>query len=424
MGFAEQFKGKIREKFSSQFVRNISWLGSSELILRFVRLGVTVVLARLLSPDDFGLAAIVSAVSEFTRVFIDVGVNAKIIQADEAEVEELSNSGYWLNWVVFVGIFLLQCLASFPISSIYNNSSLIPLICVSGLPYLIWPLSSIKLARIHRDNNLKITAIHNVVQNSLSHILTIIFALLNFHVWALVLPWIITAPIGVYIYYVSHQWRPTSAFTTKHWKEILGFGKDILGVQLLKTLRNNLDYLIVGRSLGLQALGIYYFGFNAGLGISLSVINALGTATFPYLCAVRSDLAKFKQRYFSTLKKIAFVIIPLVFLQVSLAPFYVPIVFGQKWVVAIPVLSLVCLSALPRPFADAASQLLVASGKPHLVLRWDVLFTILFTGALVIAVRWQGQAVGVASAVLIVHLISLPLFTLWATYYTFPKLKH
>lgn len=422
MNFAEQFRGKIREKFSSQFVRNVGWLSSSELILRIVRLGVTVVLARLLSSDDYGLAAIVSAVSEFTRVFIDVGVNSKIIQADKAEVEELSNSGYWLNWVVFVGLFFLQCLAAFPISLIYNNSTLIPLICVSGLCYLIWPFSSIKLARIHRDNNLKITAIHNVIQNSLSHILTIIFALLHFGVWAIVLPWVITAPVGVYIYYVSHPWRPTSAFTTKHWGEILSFGKNILGVQLLRTLRNNLDYLIVGRFLGLQALGIYYFGFNAGLGISLSIIGALGTATFPYLCAVRSDFTKFRQRYFSSLKKIAFVIIPLVFLQVSLAPFYVPIVFGQKWVVAIPVLILICLSALPRPFADAASQLLVASDKPHLALRWDVLFTTLFIGALMIGVQWQ--AVGVASAVLIVHLISMPLFTLWATYYTFPKLKH
>ena len=421
MSFAEQFRGKIREQLSSQFVRNVGWLGSSELILRVVRLGVTVVLARLLSPDDYGLAAIVSAVSEFTRVFIDVGVNAKIIQADEAEVEELSNSGYWLNWIIFVGLFFLQCLVAFPISLAYNNSTLIPLICVSGLPYLIWPFSSIKLARIHRDNNLKITAIHNVVQNSLSHILTIVFALLNFHVWAIVLPWVITAPIGVYIYYANHQWRPTSAFTTKHWKEILSFGKNILGVQLLKTLRNNLDYLIVGRFLGIQALGLYYFGFNAGLGISLSVISALGTATFPYLCAVRSDPVKFKQRYFGSLKKIAFVIIPLVFLQVSLAPLYVPIVFGQKWVVAIPVLILICLSALPRPFADAASQLLVASDKPHLVLRWDVLFTTLFIGALTIGVQWQ--AVGVASAVLIVHLISMPLFTLWATYYTFPPIK-
>ncbi len=422
MSFAEQFRGKIREKFSSQFVRNIGWLGSSELILRIVRLGVTVVLAHLLNPYDYGLAAIVSAVTEFTRVFIDVGVNSKIIQADEAEVEELSNSGYWLNWIVFVGLFFLQCLAAFPISWAYKDSTLIPLVCVAGLPYLIWPFSSIKLARIHRDNNLKITAIHNVIQNSLSHILSIIFALLNFHVWAVVLPWVLTAPVGVYIYCVSHSWRPTSTFTTKHWKEILSFGKNILGVQLLRTLRNNLDYLLVGRFLGIQALGLYYFGFNAGLGISLSIISALGTATFPYLCAVRSDYAKFKQRYLSSLRTIAFMIIPLIFLQVSLAPFYVPIVFGQKWVVAIPVLILICLSALPRPFADAASQLLVASNKPHLVLRWDVLFTTLFIGALMIGVQWQ--AVGVAAAVLIVHLISMPLFTLWATYYTFPKLKH
>ena len=106
----------------------------------------------------------------------------------------------------------------------------------------------------------------------------------------------------------------------------------------------------------------------------------------------------------------------------SLAPIYVPILFSPKWVVAVPVLMLICLSAIPRPFADAASQLLIAIDKPHLVLRWDVLFSVLFLAALLIGVQWQ--AVGVAAAVLIVHLIAMPLFTLWATYFVFPRLKH
>ena len=372
MGFIEQLSSKVRGKFSSQFIRNISWLGLSELIPRICRLGVVVVLARFLTSYDYGLVAIVLAVSEFTRVFMDFGVNAKIIQADDANVEELSNSGYWLNWVIFVSLFIIQILVAFPVAWFYRDNQLILPICVGGIPYLIWPWVAVKNALIQRENRLKITAIHNTVQNSLSYILSAVLASQHFGLWSILLPGVLVAPIGAVIYNINHDWQPTSGFTTHRWGEIIGFGKNILGGQFLTAVRNNLDYLIVGRFLGIEQLGIYFFGFNAGLGISLSVISALGTATFPYFCEARSEFAKLKQRYQNSLKTIAFVIVPLVLLQVSLAPIYVPILFSPKWVVAVPVLMLICLSAIPRPFAGAASQLLVAVDRPHLVLRWDI----------------------------------------------------
>ena len=185
MGFIEQLSSKVRGKFSSQFIRNISWLGLSELIPRICRLGVVVVLARFLTSYDYGLAAIVLAVSEFTRVFMDFGVNAKIIQADDANVEELSNSGYWLNWVIFVSLFIIQILVAFPVAWFYRDNQLILPICVGGIPYLIWPWVAVKNALIQRENRLKITAIHNTVQNSLSYILSAVLASQHFGLWSI-----------------------------------------------------------------------------------------------------------------------------------------------------------------------------------------------------------------------------------------------
>lgn len=410
---------KLKNKLSSQFIRNLGWLGMAELIPRIVRLGVTVILARYLTPYDYGLAAIVAAVGEFARVFMGVGIDAKIIQAEEHELETLCNSGYWLNWIVYIGIFIFQCVAAFPVSWFYHDSQLILPICVSAIVYLIWPIAAIQCNLIIKENRLKICAINNIVKNLISYILTAVFAILGMGIWSFVLPFILVTPIEIFIYYNNHSWRPTTGFTINHWQEIFSFGKNLLGVQLLKALRNNLDYLIVGRFLGIKDLGLYFFGFNAGLGISLSIITALNTALFPHLCAARSDWFKFKSRYFSSLKTIGIIIIPFVLLQSSLAPLYVPIFFGQKWIAAIPILMLICLSAIPRPFADAASQLLVAIGKPNLDLRWNILFTAIFAGALIIGVHWQ--ALGVATAVLLVHVICLPLFTLWATRYVFHK---
>lgn len=419
MSFIGQSISKLKEKLSSQFIRNLGWLGLAELIPRIFRLGVTVVLARFLTPYDYGLAAILAIVGEFARVFTEVGIGAKIIQAEQQELENICNSAYWLNWIIYLGLFIIQCLVSFPISWFYHETQLVILISVAALPYLIWPIAAINCKLMLKQNNLKIFAVTNTFKNSASHILTVIFAVLDFGVWSIIMPWIVLAPIEVYIYYTNYSWHPSTGFTTKYWHDIFRFGKNIFGTYLLKTLRNNLDYLIVGRFLGIQELGLYYFGFNAGLGISLSAISALNTALYPQLCAIRSNSTELKKFYFSSLRTIGYIIIPLVFLQSSLAPLYVPVIFGQKWVAAIPILILICLSAIPRPFADAASQLLVAVGKPNLDLRWNIIFTAMFTGALLIGVHWQ--SLGVATSVFLIHIISLPLFTVWATRYVFHK---
>jgi len=106
-------------------------------------------------------------------------------------------------------------------------------------------------------------------------------------------------------------------------------------------------------------------------------------------------------------------VFPLVILQSSLAPIYVPIIFGQKWLAAIPILILICLSAIPRPFANASSRVLWALDKPDWDLRWNLFFTTFFAIALLIGVNWG--IIGVAAAVLIAHAIALPLYSIWVT---------
>jgi teichuronic acid exporter len=407
----------INTKLSSQFIRNLGWLGMAQIAYRVLRLGLVVIIARFLTPYDYGLGAIVLTVREFALTFSNIGIGAKIIQAEESELKDFSNSAYWLNWIVFSGLFIIQCIAAFPISWIQNTQDVILPICVSGIAYLIWPLSSLQKILLQRENRFKAIAIADSLQYSISTILSAILAVMGMGVWAFALPAVLVAPLEVIIYRRQYSWRPSTGFTTKYWKEIWNFGRNILAVGLLKTLRNNLDYWIILGFLGVEELGIYFFGFNAGLGISLSIISAIESAILPHLCASRTDWSGFRKSYLKSLKVISFIIIPFVLLQASLAPIYVPIIFGKKWIPAIPVVVLICLSAIPRPFADAASQLLVAIGKPHLDLRWNVLFTTIFAFALLLAIQWK--VLGVATAVLLIHVVFLPLFTLWASRFVF-----
>lgn len=407
----------IKQKIlGNAFIKNLGWLGIAQGLIRVTRLAATIILPRFLTPNDYGLAALVLTTYEFTQTLTKIGINAKVIQASDEDVEELSNSAYWLNWVVYFSLFIIQCLAAFLIAWFYDDSKLILPICVIGGTFLISPIGRIQASLLQRDNCFRVIAAAQILRFGTANILTAIFAILGMGLWAIVLPIVLSSPLEFIVYLVKNPWR-AQKFTTKLWGKILDFGLKILGSALLKTLRDNLDYLVVGRILGVTELGKYYFAFNAGLGISLTIINSVTTALYPLLCKFRESLQKLKQEYFNNLKTIFAIIVPFVFLQASLAPLYVPIVFGEQWIPAIPILILICLSAIPRPFDIAAFTLLAAIDKPQIGLVWNAIFTAMFTVSLFIGVQWG--ILGVAIAVLAAHAICIPVFVVWSTRYVF-----
>jgi teichuronic acid exporter len=415
MSAISQLIDTLKQKLASRFLQNLGWLGLSELFIRISRLAATVVLARQLSKYEYGLAALILTTNAFVEVFTHNGIWDKLIQADEEDIEDLSQTAYCLNWIVCVCLFLIQCLISYPVAWFYHDNNLILPICAMSVVYLLIPMGLVQSSLSQRENRLHVLALANGVQVSTDNVLTIILAFCGMGYWAIILPKIIVAPIWVGIHYFNQKWRPKKGFSFKKWQEIIRFGRSVLGVRMMNTLRNNLDYLIAGKFLGVEALGIYYFAFNAGLGISMSAIDALDIALFPHLCAARAEPTKFKERYFSSFKTIALIVVPLVLLQSSLAPIYVPIVFGQKWLPAIPILILICLSAIPRPFANAASRALWAMDKPDWDLKWNIFFTGFFAIALLIGANWN--IICIAVAVLLAHWLALPIYTLWVNRY-------
>jgi O-antigen/teichoic acid export membrane protein len=411
---------KLKQKLSNQFIRNVGWLGGAELANRIFRLGTTFTLARTFSPHDYGLVAIIMTANEFAKVFaLRSGIGPKIIQANPKDLPAICDTSYWLNWVLCGSLFIIQCIVAFPMAWFYKDQQIILPICFSALFYLMLPMFLVQSALIERENRLKIAALCNVIQSLLVNILTIALAVVGLGMWAVVVPIVLTTPVWIVIILKNHSWRPPKSFKLDKWREIIDFGKDILGVELLARLRSNIDYLIIGRFLGLDALGIYYFAFNAGLGISQNVVNACTAALFPHLCEVSGNFERLKERYFSSLKSTATIVVPLILLQSSLAPFYVPIVFGQKWVSAVPILILICLSALSLPLYNTASQLLNAVGKTQINLYYSLIYTELFAVALLIAVKFG--ILWVAASVLICQLVVNSIFSVWAIRNIFRK---
>ena len=411
---------KLKQRLSNPFIRNVGWLGVAELVNRIFRLATTVTLAKAFSPYDYGIVSIIYTIFDFTSVLtLRTGIGAKIIQAEQEDLEVICNTSYWLNWILCGSLFILQCLAAYPIAQLYRNNQLILPLCTVALAYLIIPVYTIQATLIQRENRLKITAVCNALQGIVSNIIIVILALLGMKVWSVVWSMVLSYVVWTVVSYINHPWRPPKSFKLERWQEVTSFGGKLLGIDLLNKLRMYLDYLIIGPFLGIEALGVYFFAFNAGLGISQSLTNAFTSALYPHLCASRGDNKQLKKKFFGSLKTIFLIVVPLVVLQSSLAPFYVPIVFGQKWVAGVPVLILICLSAMPISLSRATSQLLQAVDKSHIDLYWNTIFTVIFAASLLLAVR--GGIFWVAVAVLTTQAIAIPIFTLWVIQYVFPK---
>jgi teichuronic acid exporter len=398
-------------RFNNRFTRNAGWIGISELMSRVSRLLTAVVLARFLEPVEFGVAAIAMTTYELIRVFTQNGIGAKIVQTDDASLETTCNTAYRLNWIVALVLVLIQCLLAFPVSWFYDQASLAWMLILLAGVYLLIPLSQVQVFLIQRQNRFKVIALLSGTQVTVDNILTAVFAVAGFGAWAVVIPKLLVTPIWVFGIRHFQCWRPSPGAGLAQWRDIFHFGKHVLGAEVLKAIRLHADNLIIGRFLGLEALGVYYFARNAGLGISLSLINSFNTAMLAHFCEARGNVFLLRAKFHASFQTIAMVVSPVILLQCALAPWYVPLVFGEKWIPAIPVLILLCLSAMPRPFGEGASQMMRALNKPDVDFYWSLIFTGLFICAVFAGL--SAGVLGVALAVLLVHVLALPAYTFW-----------
>ena len=400
---------KLISSSESKFLKNLGWLGASEFFVRLTRLVTAIILARVMSPTLFGLAALVLTINELIRVFNRNGIGAKIVQCSEHDLDDICNTAYRLNVLFCIGLFVLQSLLAYPLAQFYGTPQLVPMLQVLAITYLLMPLGMVQASLVQREQRLKTTALIDGGQVGVDNVLTALLAILGLGSWAIVLPKFLTSPIWVFGYRKAHLWRPTGAFFSfRLWRDVLEFGRFYLSIELLKTVRLNIDNMLIGRLLGMEALGLYYFARNAGLGFSLTLINAINAALFPNLCEVKNNALELKQRFVRNLKQIAFIAVPTISLQAGMAFIYVPIVFGEQWLSAIPILTLLCLSALPRPLAESASALALAAGRIDIDFKWNLIFTTLFV--MTVSVAASINLTAVAVTILLIYLVSHPVY--------------
>lgn len=362
-------------------LRNVGWLGLSDGIGRVSRIATTVILARTLSAADLGIAAIAITSFEIVRAFASSGIGQMVVRAPAEKLAATQAAAHRANWLLCGLLAMVQAIAGSVISLHMGRADLALLVGCLGGVFLLMPLGLMQCYCVMREERMHIIARISAAQLVTDNILTAGLALAGFGAWAVVLPKLLTAPIWVAGMRLAATWQRDPAVTPLPAIDLWRFTGPVLASEALAAARQNLDKVIVGSALGVEALGIYYFAYNAGLGLSQSLTNALSTSVYPALAALAHRPAELMQRFDRILVRNALPLSLLIALQAAAAYMLVPIVFGDRWAATAPLVAILCCSALTKPPSDAASQLLRAAGLASHELAAAVLLSVAYLGS-------------------------------------------
>ena len=373
-------------------LRGLLAYGAAEAGTRVLRIAAIIIIARQVAPAQIGLAALALALFELVRVLANSGIGQRIIAASDMELAAICIAANRLFGWWCAAVALIQLLVAMIAWLAFGMSELAAMLAILSGVYAFMPPGLVRVFLLMREGKLATTARIAATQTAADHVLSMLLALVWPSAWALVLPKLLTAPIWLILVRRAKQWVPESNLTPAPARDFLHFGTGVLGSELVAVARQQLDKLIVGAWLGTEALGYYFFAFNAGLGITTSFISALGVVLFPHLCSAEHEAEK-RRRVIQAGGLALLLFTPVIAAQVLLADFYVPILFGDQWLPVAPLVAILCLGGIPAIFGTLATAWLRATGKPQV----DALFALAVTAGALLALA-AGCAIGLEAA--------------------------
>jgi O-antigen/teichoic acid export membrane protein len=391
---------------------NMSWLGLGEVVARVTRLATTIVIARRLGPAELGIAAIALTSFEIIRAFAGSGIGQMVARATPEQLAATAATASRANWMLCFALAGIQILAGALLAAFTGRTELVLMVgCLAGV-FLLMPLGLMQCYLVIRANRLATIARVSTVQLVADNALTAALAVAGLGAWAIVLPKLLTAPIWVIGMRRAATWSRDPSAIAIPFSEMTRFAAPILGTELLAALRMNLDKLLVTAILGVEILGVYYFAFNAGLGLSLSLTNALSASVYPALSALAGSPSEMLARFNRILWRNALPVSLVIAAQAAAALVYVPVVFGGHWADAAPLVALLCVSAITRPVWDAAAQLLRAAGLPGFEFAGALIYSVVYLAAFAAFLPF-GLATGITALAFAALLLNVALAA-WA----------
>lgn len=375
----------------------LSWIVSSSLIGELIRLVRSLVLARILVPEDFGLfgmaLTIVAALSALTTLGLERTIVAGKFDT-RAQLKSHLNTVWSAELIRCLIITLLVSASAIPTARFYGQAQLKLIIPVLGLISLVGGLQNIGLVLLRKEISFARIFWGELVTNVAGITLTLVLALMLRNVWALVIGLLLTAIIGTVLSYVFHPYRPRLAFEKTALRSALNLGKFTLVIAIASYLSTMADNVMIGRLLGTNALGNYSLAYNIASAPISVVVFALGTVLFPAYAEI-SHSQRLERAFIKVFSISSLILLTITVPLFLLAREVVQLLFGNRWTSAGEVLPILALIIPLRGLQFIVATVFFAVNKPKQVAIGKVLEAGVFLALLyplVMALGLRGAA--------------------------------
>lgn len=376
----------------------IFWSTGARFVKEILRFAIGVTLARLLTPEAFGLIGMIVVFSGFAGIFRDAGLGAALIQAKEL-TEAHRSSVFWFNislgallTAIFIGI------APF-ISAFYDTPELYGLTVALAFSFFISAFAIVQRSLLQREMAFRRLAIAEVVTTLIGGTIAITFAVSGFGVWTLVGQTLIGSAVIAITLWIISDWKASFLFQWSALKDLLGFGANLTGFNTFNYWVRNVDDLLVGRFLGSEPLGIYTKAYAIMLFPLQRISHVISKVMFPALSKIQDDKKLTKRVYLRTIAIIGLVTFPLMLGLLVAADHFVLTVLGSQWQEMIILLRILSLVGLCQSIGTTLGWIYTAQGRTDWMFRWGIPKGIVTIIAFIIGLRWGLIGITVAYAI-------------------------
>ncbi len=341
-----------------------------------------IVLARLLTPEDYGCLGMLTVFTNLAASIVTMGFGSALIQKHRPTDEDYSTIFFW-NEGVSVLLYLILFFAAPYIARFYRIPLLSDVLRVQGIILIINASAAIQSNRLRKQFKFKKLAIVSIVSHLVSITVAIVMAYKGFGVWALVGQTLSSGIVRNLIYWLTNKWKPILVFSKQSFKELFGFGGYIFLGNLVNQLGNSLQTLLMGRIYNASLLGYYSKANRMEMTLSQSLSDVLLQVTYP----LYSELQHKKDQMINAIRRItvtvAYVTFPLLSLMMLLAKPIFVILYSDRWLPSVPYFQVLCLGGFVIGLQAVNYQPIAAIGKSKLLFKWTVIKRVIGTTIMV-----------------------------------------
>jgi O-antigen/teichoic acid export membrane protein len=364
---------------------SLVWTFTQQFGNQLIGFIVSLVLARILLPKEFGLVGMIAVVVAVGNSLIDGGLTKSLIREEDCDDADFSTV-FFFNIVAGALIYGLAFIAAPIIAEFYEQPILNEIIRVYCITIVITSFSAVQLARLTKQMNFKIQAVIAIPAAVLGGVTGIWMAFNGFGVWSLVWSSIITSLISTLQMWWYSDWKPQWTFSRSSFKKHFNYGYKLTLSDLLNRIFNNIFLIVIGKYFSAAQVGFYTRAETMKQLPVNNISRALDKVTFPLFVSIQEDEVRLKRVYKKLMLMVVFVVSPvLIFLAVLAEPVFV-FLFTAKWLPAVPYFQILCITGILFPLHSYNLSILNVKGRSDLFLKLEVVKKVIIVITIVIAI--------------------------------------